>query len=173
MKAKAPAWSGMNGTEMQLYPLILHMCALFHPKHLSDTYTVTPPPAPVTKSLQTEGFCQHRCWLRTFPSSQGSSEIIQPRIHHQTGRATSLPNTQNFFWNPTKFPGRLQNQLHKNLELPVLSFEYRKEGIKTWVKGKSLQHRQDFTFSFTSGTPIQCLEQVTQTVSYRTICHEL
>lgn len=29
--------------------------------------------------IQTEGFFQDRCWLRTFPSSQGSSEIIQSR----------------------------------------------------------------------------------------------
>lgn len=37
MRAKAPVWTGMNVTEKQLYPLIPHMCALHHQKHLSDT----------------------------------------------------------------------------------------------------------------------------------------
>lgn len=49
MNAKAQAWSGMNGTEIQLYPLILPMCTLFHQKHLSDTYTVTMPQIPDKK----------------------------------------------------------------------------------------------------------------------------
>lgn len=48
-RAKAPAWAGMNGTEMQLYPLIPQACALFHQKHLSDTYTIPLPQTLVTK----------------------------------------------------------------------------------------------------------------------------
>lgn len=40
---RAKAWTGMNATEKQLYPLIPHMFALFHQKHLSDTYTAIPP----------------------------------------------------------------------------------------------------------------------------------
>lgn len=49
MGAKAIVLMGMNGSEMQLYPLISHPCALFHQKHLSDTYTAALPQTPVTK----------------------------------------------------------------------------------------------------------------------------
>lgn len=125
MKAMAPAWTGMNGTESSFIHSFF-ICVLYSTKNIYQTPTQSHYLKRQSWSNYKQGFFHDRCWLRTFPFSQGSSEIVQPSIHHQTGRATSISKTQNFFWNPTKFPGRLQNRLHENLELPMLSFQYRK-----------------------------------------------